>query len=133
MLEDKDIQKLQNILATKEDLRKFATKKDLERFATKKDLRKFATKKDLERFATKKDLDERTTKLLREIFSTREDLKIFKEEVRKSFSDLYTAIDTYTKKVDTYAQEMILLAHKVDRHERWLRQIAEKLGIKLEY
>jgi len=28
---------------------------------------------------------------------------------------------------------MVMLARKVDRHEKWIQQIAEKLGIKLEY
>jgi len=28
---------------------------------------------------------------------------------------------------------MVMLAHKIDRHERWIRKIAEKLGIELEY
>lgn len=106
MLDNKDIQKLKEV---------------------------FATKEDLERFATKEELNANTTKLLQEIFATKEDLEAFREEVRKSFSNLHTAIDGYAKKVDTYAQEMIMLAHKVDRHEKWLHQIADKLGIKLEY
>jgi len=28
---------------------------------------------------------------------------------------------------------MVALSHKVDRHDRWLHQIAEKPGVKLEY
>jgi len=106
MLGDKDIQKLKEV---------------------------FATKEDLERFATKGDLDKVSGELLKEIFATKEDLEVFREEVRKSFSDLQTAIDAYAKKVDAFAQEMVMLAHKVDRHEKWLHQIADKLGIKLEY
>ena len=27
----------------------------------------------------------------------------------------------------------LLLRSKVDRHEKWIQQIAEKLGVKLEY
>jgi len=70
-----------------------------------------------------------------EVFATKEDLKsiITKDEFREAISGLHTAIDAYAKKVDAFAQEMIMLAHKVDRHEKWLHQIAEKLGIKLEY
>jgi len=44
-----------------------------------------------------------------------------------------TAIDAYAKKADAYFEEMVALSHKVDRHEKWLHQVAEKLGIKLEY
>ena len=46
---------------------------------------------------------------------------------------MQTSVDEYAKKADTYFQEMVMLAHKVDRHEKWLHQVAEKLGIKLDY
>ena len=84
-------------------------------------------------------LEDKDIQKLVEVFPTKEEVitkkefGIFKEDLRKEFSDLHTAIDAYAKKVDDYAQEMIMLAHKVDRHEKWLQQIAEKLGIKLEY
>ena len=68
-----------------------------------------------------------------EVFATKEDFSDFRKEIRGEFSKLYTAIDAYAKKVDAFAQEMVMLAHKVDRHEKWLHQIADKLGIKLEY
>ena len=48
-------------------------------------------------------------------------------------NDLMTAIDAYAKKADTYFQEMLMLAQKIDRHEKWIQQLAQKLGIKLEY
>jgi len=81
MLEDKDIQKLINVFATKEDL-------------------------------------EEAVKNL----STKED-----------FNKLLTAVDAYAKKADAYFQEMVMLSHKVDRNEKWIQQLANKLGIKLEY
>lgn len=62
---------------------------------------------------------------------SKEEFKAFQEEVKKSFSNLYSAIDAYAKKADTYFQEMVMLAHKVDRLEKWIHQIAEKVGIKL--
>ncbi|PIP23338.1 MAG: hypothetical protein COX36_03885 [Candidatus Nealsonbacteria bacterium CG23_combo_of_CG06-09_8_20_14_all_38_19] len=52
---------------------------------------------------------------------------------KEEFSNLQSAVDAYAKRADAFFQEMIVLAHKVDRHEKWLHQIAEKLGIKLEY
>ena len=55
------------------------------------------------------------------------------DEMKKDFVNLQTSVDAYAKKADTYFQEMVMLAHKVDRHEKWIKQIAEKLGIKLEY
>lgn len=55
------------------------------------------------------------------------------DEMKQDFVDLQTSVDTYAKKADTYFQEMVMLSHKVDRHEKWLHLVAEKLGIKLEY
>lgn len=68
-----------------------------------------------------------------EVFPTKEYFENFKQELKKDFSDLQIAVDAYAKKADTYFQEMLMLAKKVDRHEKWIQQIAEKLGVKLEY
>lgn len=46
--------------------------------------------------------------------------------------ELADAVDAYAKKADTYFQEMVMLAHKVDKMDKWIHQIAEKVGIKLE-
>lgn len=51
----------------------------------------------------------------------------------KDFSELVEYRDIHVKKADTYFQEMVMLAHKVDRHEKWMHQLADKLGVKLEY
>lgn len=70
-----------------------------------------------------------------EVFATKEDLKdaVQNLSTKEDIDTLLTAVDTYAKKADTYFQEMLMLAHKVDRHEKWIQQIAEKLGVKLEY
>jgi len=68
-----------------------------------------------------------------EVFATREEIDQRFSEMRQDFSNLQTAVDRYAKKADAYFQEMVALSHQVKRHERWLHQIAEKLGIKLEY
>jgi len=69
----------------------------------------------------------------REVFPSKEDFESFKDEIKQSFSDLQTSVDEYAKKADTYFQEMVMLTHKVDRLERWIQQIAEKVGMKLEH
>lgn len=57
-----------------------------------------------------------------------------REKADKSdIHELMKSIDTYAKKADTYFQEMVMLSHKVDRHEKWIQQLAEKLGVNLEY
>ena len=69
----------------------------------------------------------------REVFPSKEDFESFKDEIKQSFFDLQTSVDAYAKKADAFFQEMVMLSHKVDRHEKWFHQIAEKLGVKLEY
>ena len=66
-------------------------------------------------------------------FPTRIDFKAFKDEYRKDFGDLQTSVDAYAAKADKFFEELVMLSNKVDRHEKWLKQIAEKLGMKLEY
>ena len=65
------------------------------------------------------------------IDSKLEDLRENKAD-KSDINNLMTAVDTYAKRADAFFQEMVALSHKVDRHEKWIRQIAEKLGIKLE-
>lgn len=52
---------------------------------------------------------------------------------KEELDRLTNAVDTYAKKVDEYTQEMLMLAHKVERLEKWINQIAAKTGVKLEY
>ena len=79
-------------------------------------------------------VDKRFDKLF-EVFATKEDLKeaVRNLSTKEDFDNLLNTVDTYAKRADTYFQEMVALSHKVDRHEKWMHQIAEKLGIKLEY
>lgn len=74
---------------------------------------------------------------LSEVFATKQDLKDgldgLKDEIRHSFSDLQGSVDRLANGVDKYHQEMKMLSQKVDRHEKWIQQLAKKLGVKLEY
>ncbi len=71
--------------------------------------------------------------LSKEIFATRDDLKKLEEGISEKFSNLHGSVDAYAKKADTYFQEMVMLSHKIDRHEKWLLMMADKLGLKLDY
>jgi len=79
-------------------------------------------------------LDDKDIQKLIEVFATRDEVATKQdiEELKKDFSNLQTSVDAYAKKADTYFQEMVMLAHKVDKLEKWIHQIAEKVGIKLE-
>lgn len=54
-------------------------------------------------------------------------------DVDERFDKLQSSVDAYMKLGETYYQEMLALGSKVDRLERWLHQVADKVGIKLEY
>jgi len=73
------------------------------------------------------------TEQISELVVTKADFENFRDEYRRDFSNLQTSVDAYAAKADKYFQEFLMLAQKVDRHERWIQQIADKLGIKLEY
>ena len=60
-------------------------------------------------------------------------LHLEKAVTKDELNLLTNAVDAYAKKVDDYTQEMLMLAHKVDRLEKWITQIAAKTGVKLEY
>ena len=78
--------------------------------------------------------DEDVKKLI-EIFVTKDDLKeaVSNLASKEDLNNLITSVDAYAKKADTYFQEMVALSHKVNRIEKWVQQIADKVGIKLEY
>ena len=80
-------------------------------------------------------LDDKDIQKLIEVFATRDEMKDMVDNLvtKEEFSNLQTSVDAYAKKADTFFQEMVMLSHKVDRHEKWFHQIAEKLGMKLEY
>jgi plasmid maintenance system antidote protein VapI len=72
---------------------------------------------------------------LSQVFGTKEDMKEIVENLstKADFINLQTSVDAYAKKADSYFTEMVALSHKVDRHEKWLHLVADKLGVKLEY
>ena len=74
--------RVDNDMATKADLERFATKTDLERFATKTDLERFATKTDLEGFPTKSDVRDLRS-------DTRDNLTELRSEMLQGFARLH--------------------------------------------
>jgi uncharacterized coiled-coil DUF342 family protein len=80
-------------------------------------------------------LTDQDIKKLVEVFATRDEVALKSDfaDLRKDFSNLQGAVDAYAKNADTYFQEMLVLARRVDRIEKWLKEIAEKVGVKLEF
>lgn len=53
----------------------------------------------------------------------------------KDIKKLTEVLPTRTKvatNADAYFQEMVMLSHKVDRLEKWIQQVARKVGVQLE-
>jgi len=80
-------------------------------------------------------LEDKDIQKMIEVFLTRDEFNeaISNLATKEDINKIYSAIDAYAKKADAYFQEMVMLSHKVDRHEKWIKQLADKLGIKLEY
>lgn len=95
MLTDEDIQKLKEVLATKEDMSKLITLDEFDQF--------------------------------------RGEMKQNMNALRESIQGLSVSVDKLAKAVDDLRQEYGAITIEVNRHQKWIQQIAEKLGIKLEY
>ncbi|MDP1706521.1 MAG: hypothetical protein Q8L36_01750 [bacterium] len=70
--------------------------------------------------------------VIREIFGLREHMDVRMDNLERKFDRLQTAVDGYAHKADKYFQEMIALNNRVNRLERWIEQIAEKLDLDLK-
>ena len=79
--------------------------------------------------------DEKFEKFYVRFCGVKEVLRDIKNKIatKNDIHQLMMAIDSYSKRSDTYFHEMVMLSHKVDRHERCFQLFAEKLGLKLEY
>ncbi len=57
------------------------------------------------------------------------------EKMDEGFSEVYEKMSggfQGAHKADMYFQEIVMLAHKVDRIERWVLQLAENAGVQLK-
>jgi len=79
-------------------------------------------------------LEEKDIELMMRVFATKADLRdaVSNLASKHDINDLMNSIDAYAHKADTYFQEMVMLSRKVDRHDRWFLQLAEKLGVTLK-
>ena len=55
------------------------------------------------------------------------------EKLEESVHHLTTAIDSLAKAIDDLRIEYSAIAMQTTRHEKWIQQLAGKLGMKLEY
>ncbi len=106
MLTNEDIKKLQEVLSTKNDLDQFKTEMN-------RNFSKVVTLEEFDQFKVeiKQDID----------------------GLREMVQSLVVSVDKLVKAVTDLKTEYAAITNQVNRHEKWFQQIAEKLGLKLEY
>jgi len=85
-----------------------------------------------EKTATKEDVQNLSMRLIH----VEEGLKEVKGEVAELTQTVHAlvgSIDKLAKAVDDLRIEYSAMTMQVSRHEKWIQQIAEKLGLKLDY
>lgn len=79
--------------------------------------------------------DENIQKLIR-VLASKEDIKDLKQDInglREIVQSLTISVDKLVKAVTDLKTEYAAITAQIDRHEKWIQQIAEKIGIGLEY
>ena len=82
--------------------------------------------------ASKESVERLTVKVV-DIDSHVRDLTDRVVTLEESVHALTTAIDHLAKAVDDLRIEYSAMAMQLSRHEKWIQQLAEKLGLKLAY
>ena len=55
------------------------------------------------------------------------------DKLESRFNQLVDSIDKLTKSIGNLKDEYFAITAKIDAHEKWIKQVAKKVGIKLEY
>lgn len=94
------------------------------------------SKKDLEKLKEVLATKEEINKISVEIIINRDEILNLKQEVaglRELVQALTVSVDKLVKAVSDLKTEYSVIANQLSRHEKWIQQLAQKLGIKLEY
>lgn len=78
--------------------------------------------------------NEDITKLL-SVLATKEDIGELKQELsglREAVQALTISVDKLVKAVDNLKTEYVAVKNQINRHEKWIHQIAEKVGVELD-
>ena len=131
MLTDSDVKKLKEILATKEDIHGVREEIGGLRSYTEKGFEDVREEIGGLRSYTEKGFEEVHQKFNgvdRKLEEVREEIS----DLRSMVQQLAVSVDGLTKAVDDLRIEYAAALGKLDRHERWIKQIAEKVGVHLE-
>ena len=72
---------------------------------------------------------------LMEVLATKDDVREIRQDVsvlRESIQELTVSVDRLAKSVDTLTTEYASIAMQMSRHEKWIQQLADRLGLKLD-
>lgn len=79
----------------------------------------------------------------KETFAAKQDIAVIKADIkdiksdvsglRESVQSLILSVDKLVKVMEDSGQESASATLKIDRHEKWIQQIAEKIGVQLKY
>ncbi|MCK4454239.1 hypothetical protein KAU51_02735 [Candidatus Parcubacteria bacterium] len=84
---------------------------------------------------TKEDLNNLSSKLvtLEEFDLLRKETKQELIALRGSIQNLTNSVDKLVKAVSDLKTEYVAVSNQLNRHEKWIQSLADKLGVKLEY
>lgn len=95
-------------------------------------------------YATKQDVEEIVGKAVDDLteviaqFASRVDERFNRleervERLEENFERLNNTLDAFLKRLDDVEKDNAARDHEIDRMKRWIKQIAQKTGVKLEY
>lgn len=95
------------------------------------------TKKDLEQVLDKRidplaKILRQTTALMTHLVEDVRELKTDMRTVKKTLNAHTTTLDAIYKNTEHWKTEAASLQNAIKRHEDWIAQLADKLGVKLE-
>ena len=73
---------------------------------------------------------------LMQVLATKQDVQDLRDDVaslRESVQGLTTAVDGLVGAIENLRLEYAAISTQLSRHEKWIKQIAEKAGVNLEH
>jgi hypothetical protein len=73
------------------------------------------------------------TRLFKYLESFRKEVNVHFDENKQAHNEIQGAISDLGGELKDYHAELLALGNKVDRLERWIQQVAQATGVRLEY